>query len=225
MGHGLQLARRRRRRWVWPLLLAALAGFLCLIGGRTALAALGDALVPRYTARLAYLQQQNASLRAQLALCADARAENAAFRSLLDCGRTLPSAAPARVLLRLPGGAVVAGRYAVGRAVLDRQGRFAGRITGADADRSTVAWAGTEACPAAGLADGCAGLLQANGGWHLTGLPLDGTAEAGTAAATPDGFWLGSFAAAPVPDSAGLTQSVPLQDTADLWDCLYFVAG
>ena len=229
MRESLQYARRRPRPWAcWVLggalalpLVLALLPVLAHKAGR----AWGDFCLPHYTARLEFLQQQNAQLRENLALLADAEAENTALRRLIGSARAVGSQRPARVLARLPGALVLAGRGEIGNAVTDSDGRFAGRIVQSGTDRCVMAWAGSGHCPTAGLAAGCGGLLQTQNGWRLVGLPLHCRDGAGTVAATPDGFWLGVFADVPQRESAGLTQQVMLRDTADFWDEIYFICG
>lgn len=229
MHESLQFARRRSRLWVgWVLggaLVLPLVLALLPVLAHRAVTAWGDFCLPHYTARLEFLQQQNAQLRTKLACLADAEAENAALRTLTGAARPAAAQRPARVLARLPGALVLAGHAETGCAVTDSAGRFAGRIIQSSADRCVMAQAGSARCPTAGLAAGCGGLLQVQGGWHLTGLPLHCRDGAGTVAATPDGFWLGVFADAPQPEAAGLTQQVTLRDTADFWDEIYFVCA
>ena len=229
MHESLQFTRRRSRLWVgWVLggvvVLPLVLALLPVLAHR-AVTAWGDFCLPHYTARLEFLQQQNAQLRTKLACLADAEAENAALRTLTGAARPAAAQRPARVLARLPGALVLAGHAETGCAVTDSAGRFAGRIIQSSADRCVMAQAGSARCPTAGLAAGCGGLLQVKGGWHLTGLPLHCRDGAGTVAATPDGFWLGVFADAPQPEAAGLTQQVLLRDTADFWDEIYFICG
>ena len=229
MHESLQFARRRSRLWVgWVLggvlVLPLVLAMLPVLAHR-AVTAWGDFCLPHYTARLEFLQQQNAQLRTKLACLADAEAENIALRTLTGAARPAAAQRPARVLARLPGALVLAGHAETGCAVTDSAGRFAGRIIQSSADRCVMAQAGSARCPTAGLAAGCGGLLQVKGGWRLTGLPLHCRDGAGTVAATPDGFWLGVFADAPQPEAAGLTQQVTLQDTADFWDEIYFVCA
>ena len=229
MHESLQFARRRSRLWVgWVLggvvVLPLVLALLPVLAHR-AVTAWGDFCLPHYTARLEFLQEQNAQLRTKLACLADAEAENAALRTLTGAARTAAAQRPARVLARLPGALVLAGHAETGCAVTDSAGRFAGRIIQSSADRCVMAQAGSAQCPTAGLAAGCGGLLQVKGGWQLTGLPLHCRDGAGTVAATPDGFWLGVFADAPQPEAAGLTQHVTLRDTADFWDEIYFVCA
>lgn len=229
MRESLQFARRRPRLWAWWVVGAALALPLVLAllpaAARRAVHAWGDFCLPHYTARLEFLQQQNAQLRENLALLADVEAENIALRRLIGSARAVGSQRPARVLARLPGALVLAGRGEIGSAVTDSSGRFAGRIVQSGTDRCVMAWAGSGHCPTAGLAADCGGLLQTQNGWRLVGLPLHCRDGAGTVAATPDGFWLGVFADVPQRESAGLTQQVMLRDTADFWDEIYFVCG
>ena len=229
MHESLQFSRRRSRLWVgWVLggvvVLPLVLALLPVLAHR-AVTAWGDFCLPHYTARLEFLQQQNAQLRTKLACLADAEAENAALRTLTGAARPAAAQRPARVLARLPGALVLAGHAETGCAVTDSAGRFAGRIIQSSADRCVMAQAGSARCPTAGLAAGCGGLLQVKGGWRLTGLPLHCRDGAGTVAATPDGFWLGVFADAPQPEAAGLTQQVALRDTADFWDEIYFVCA
>lgn len=229
MHESLQFARRRSRLWVGWVLGGALAlplvfALLPVLAHR-AVTAWGDFCLPHYTARLEFLQQQNAQLRTKLACLADAEAENAALRTLTGAARPAAAQRPARVLARLPGALVLAGHAETGCAVTDSAGRFAGRIIQSSADRCVMAQAGSAQCPTAGLAAGCGGLLQVQGGWRLTGLPLHCRDGAGTVAATPDGFWLGVFADAPQPEAAGLTRQAILRDTADFWDEIYFICG
>lgn len=229
MHESLQFARRRSRLWVGWVLGGVLALPLVLallpVLAHRAVTAWGDFCLPHYTARLEFLQKQNAQLRTKLACLADAEAENAALRTLTGAARPAAAQRPARVLARLPGALVLAGHAETGCAVTDSAGRFAGRIIQSSADRCVMAQAGSARCPTAGLAAGCGGLLQVKGGWQLTGLPLHCRDGAGTVAATPDGFWLGVFADAPQPEAAGLTQQVTLRDTADFWDEIYFVCA
>ena len=229
MHESLQFARRRSRLWVGWVLGGVLALPLVLallpVLAHRAVTAWGDFCLPHYTARLEFLQQQNAQLREHLALLADAEAENAALRTLTGSARAVGSQRPARVLARLPESLVLAGRGEVGSAVTDSCGRFAGRIVQSGTDRCVMAWAGSGHCPTAGLAADCGGLLQTQNGWRLVGLPLHCRDGAGTVAATPDGFWLGVFADVPQPESAGLTRQVMLRDTADFWDEIYFICG
>ena len=99
MHRGLDLA-RPRRRWrrllALPLLLALWLALPRLAAAAPAglarmQGALGDLLLPRYTAELADLRQQNAALHEQLARSADALTENEALRSLV--GADLPMGA------------------------------------------------------------------------------------------------------------------------------------
>lgn len=229
MHESLQFAHRRSRLWVgWVLggvvVLPLVLALLPVLAHR-AVTAWGDFCLPHYTARLEFLQQQNAQLRTKLACLSDVEAENAALRTLTGAARPAAAQRPARVLARLPGALVLAGHAEIGCAVTDSAGRFAGRIIQSSADRCVMAQAGSAQCPTAGLAAGCGGLLQVQGGWRLTGLPLHCRDGAGTVAATPDGFWLGVFADVPQPEAAGLTQQVTLRDTADFWDEIYFVCA
>ena len=99
MHGGLELARPRRRKGL-RMAVAGIAIAALLVFGVPRLWAaapagwawldstLGGWLVPRYTDRLAELQQQNAALHVQLARAEEALAENEAMRSLLGCART-----------------------------------------------------------------------------------------------------------------------------------------
>ena len=65
---------------------------------------------------------------------------------------------------------------------------------------------------------GCVGLMP---GWSHR--PADCGLAAGDVVTTPSGDWLGTLAAAPMPDADGLTASAALADTADLCASVYFV--
>ena len=101
------------------------------------------------------------------------------------------------------------------------QGRFAGRITEAGADRCTLTFAGYLSPAAAGFAGEQAGLLQKS--WRLTGLPLPTTLAAGTVVTTTDGLWLGTLAGIPAPAADGLSAEATLTDTADLGSQVFFI--
>lgn len=232
MHGGLKLARPRHHRR-WPLVVAGLA---LLVGLWPRLAAaipavaegmnrmLGDRLLSGYTERLAALEQQNASLHEQVARAEEALAENEALRSLLDSGRVQGSWQPARVVARYPDGVTLACTAEDGAAVLDVQGRYAGRVVQCSQnDTCRVAWAGTEEDPCAGLSGPFAGLLERQSGWTLTGLPADCGLTAGTVVTTPGGYWLGVLGEAPQADRDGLTARALLQDTADLSSTVFFV--
>ena len=154
----------------------------------------------------------------QLAQFADAAAENAALRALVGSGRSVSGVTPARVVTRGANGFTLAcPDAAVGAAVLDAGGRYAGAVTAVDGGTCTVAFSA-----AAGLCGACAGLVTP-GAWVLRGLPADCNLAAGDIVTSAGGDWLGVLAAAPVPDADGLTAQAPLTDTADLWCTVYFV--
>ena len=177
---GLIFAEQPRRRR-WPLFVLA-AGLVLLIAALPRLAvllpagvqrvdaALAARFVPRYEARLASLQAENTALRKHLAGAQIALAENDALRQWAGIERPAGRWQAARVVFRWHDHAELAGVYPVGAAVCDEQGRFAGRITEAGADRCTLTFAGYLSPAAAGFAGEQAGLLQKN--WRLTGLPL-----------------------------------------------------
>lgn len=218
----LDLSRSRRRRPRWAVLLLAAA----LLAGLPRLAALGPAVLSRvdravgahYTARLDALQKENSALHRLLAQSADALAENAALRALVGSGRAVTGVTPARVVAHSVNGFTLACPDAApGAAVLDAGGRYAGAVTAVDGDTCTVAFSA-----AAGLCGAYSGLVRP-GEWVLRGLPADCTLTAGDIATTAGGDWLGTLAAAPVPDADGLTAQAALTDTADLWGTVYFV--
>lgn len=234
MHGGLELARPKRRklRWWWLVLL----GMAVFLGALPRLAAalpagisradeaLAGFFVPQYTRRLTALQQQNAELHSRLAQAETALAENEALRSLLGCERVQGSWQPARVVRCLPQGVTLACRGAMGAAVLDPQGRWAGRVTAVYEDGTRFATLAGQAEDAeAGLAGNCAGLLDIRDGWVLTSLPADSGLAAGTVVTTPEGLWLGTLAEAPTPAADGLTAAAPLTDTADLGSTVFFV--
>lgn len=233
MHGGLELARPKRRRKWMVLLCAAAAAALVWVGPRIAAAlpagfvhcrdALGDLLIPRYTGRMTELQEQNARLHSRLAQAEDALAENEALRSLLGCDRVEGRWQPARVVARGFNTVTLAGTATMGAAVLDPQGRFAGRITDCGPDTCTAALAGSEEAPCAGLSGAAAGLLEQRSGWVLAGLTADCGLEPGAVVTTPEGHWLGVLEAAPEPEADGLTAWAPLTDTADLNSTLFFV--
>lgn len=232
MHRGLDLA-RPRRRWrrllALPLLLALWLALPRLAAAAPAglarmQGALGDLLLPRYTAELADLRQQNAALHEQLARSADALAENEALRSLVGAGLPTGRWQPARVVARRGGALTLACTAGAGAPLLDPQGRYAGRVVRCYGnDTCLAALAGTEEDPCAGLAGAFAGLLDRSGGWRLTGLPADCGLTAGTAVTTPGGYWLGTLAEAPRADGSGLTAEARLTDTADLGSTIFFV--
>lgn len=171
--------RRQAAAAALALACAALAAGLVLRFGPAAVAwlaalparvetAVGDWLMPRYADRLAELQRQNADLHARLADTARLQAENEALRTLLQspAAGELSGAQPMPVAARTLDGFALAGTAAEGAAVLDPQGRFAGRAAPTrtpsrafcpwQAPTGPPAWqAGSTACcrPAAG--SGC----------------------------------------------------------------------
>ena len=193
---GLIFAEQPRRRR-WPLFVLA-AGLVLLIAALPRLAvllpagvqrvdaALAARFVPRYEARLASLQAENTALHKHLAGAQIALAENDALRQWAGIERPAGRWQAARVVFRWHDRAELAGVYPVGAAVCDEQGRFAGRITEAGADRCTLTFAGYLSPAAAGFAGEQAGLLQKN--WRLTGLPLPTTLAADTVVTTADGL-------------------------------------
>ena len=144
---GLIFAEQPRRRR-WPLFVLA-AGLVLLIAALPRLAvllpagvqrvdaALAARFVPRYEARLASLQAENTALHKQLAGAQIALAENDALRQWAGIERPAGRWQAARMVFRWHDHAELAGVYPVGAAVCDEQGRFAGRITEAGADRCT----------------------------------------------------------------------------------------
>ena len=201
---GLIFAEQPRRRR-WPLFVLAV-GLVLLI-----------AALPR----LASLQAENTALHKQLAGAQAALAENDALRQWAGIERPAGRWQAARVVFRWHDHAELAGVYPVGAAVCDEQGRFAGRITEAGADRCTLTFAGYLSPAAAGFAGEQAGLLQKN--WRLTGLPLPTTLAAGTVVTTADGLWLGTLAGIPAPAADGLSAEAPLTDTAELGSQVFFI--
>ena len=183
--------------------------------------ALAAHFVPHYESRLAHLQAENAALHTRLADAQAALAENDALRQWAGIEHPAGCWQTARVLRRWGDHAVLAGTAPVGAAVCDAQGRFAGRITAAGADRCTLTFAEYLSPAAAGFAGEQAGLLQK--GWRLTGLPLPTTLAAGTVVTTADGLWLGTLAGIPAPAADGLSAEAPLTDTADLGSQVFFI--
>lgn len=235
MHGGLELARPRRRK---KKVLAAgvLLLLIVLVAGAPYLAAalpaglarcrntLGDWVRPHYTDELAALQQQNTELHSQLALAENALAENEALRSLLGCDRAEGSWQPARVTARQTDGATLACTAAVGAAVLDPQGRYAGQVVESHENGTCeFSFAGSHAAACAGLSGDVAGLLERQEGWVLTGLPADCGLTVGSVVTTPGGEWLGALAAPPQADGDGLTARALLTDTADLSSTVFFV--
>lgn len=220
---------RRRRRWPW--LLATAVVLLAAAGPRLAAVsfagvqqldtALAAHFVPRYTARLAALQAENAALHTQLADAQAALAENETLRQWAGIERPAGHWQTARVVCRFRDHTLLAGTAPVDAAVCDAQGRFAGRITACGADSCTLTFAPYLSPAAAGFAGAQAGLLQR--GWRLTALPLPTDLAAGTVVTTVDGLWLGMLAGIPAPAADGLRAEAPLCDTADLAASVFFI--
>lgn len=233
--------RRKRRRWAW-LAAPALAGILVLARSQWATAAaqaqravqwldtaIAEHVAPGYTDRLLALQGRNAALHAMLAQAAPLVEENRALRAWLDSGATPEAGAwrPARLAAREPGG-----RFALactplpqaGAPVLDEAGRLAGVVSGLEGDLAWVDPAGQGAGQVPVLAGAECGVLCRDGdGLALTGLPRHCGLRAGDVVTTTGGSWVGVLARDPAPDAAGLTESAPLDDTAE--DAtVYFVA-
>ena len=183
--------------------------------------ALAAHFVPHYESRLAHLQAENAALHTRLADAQAALAENDALRQWAGIERPAGRWQAARVVFRWHDHAELAGVYPVGAAVCDGQGRFAGRITEAGADRCTLTFAEYLSPAAAGCTGAQAGLLQR--GWRLTGLALPCDLPPGTAAVTADGSWLGTVTGTPAPAADGLSAEVTLCDTADLTASVFFI--
>lgn len=218
----LDFSRSRPRRWrrFLPLALAALLLALPRLAALVpAAVALADrAIGAHYTARLDTLQQENFALHRRLAESADALAENRALRQLVNSGRTVSGAVPARVTTRRADGFTLAcPGAATGQSVLDAGGRYAGSVTAVEGDCCTVTFAAT-----AGLCGAYAGLVTP-GQWVLTGLPADCALAAGDIVTTPGGDWLGTLTGTPATGADGLTARTTLTDTANLWDTVYFV--
>lgn len=200
--------RRRRRRFWLPGVLA-----LWLIAP-LALAGADAALRSRYAAGMAALEAENRALRGQLAANANAAGENAVLRQALGSRPEGWTLTPVRAVAWLPDGFVLAAPLPVDTPVLDRFGRWAGRVTAEGHGLCTV-----ERGTPAGLAGAGVGLLR---GETLTGLPVPVTLTEGTLVTTPEGLWLGTLAEVPVAE--GLTASARLRDTACMTDWLYFAA-
>ena len=231
MDKGLIFAEQPRRRR-WPLFVLAVAIVLLFValprlvvtlpaGVQRLDAALAAHFMPLYESRLAHLQEENAALHKQLAGAQAALAENDALRQWAGIERPAGCWQAARVVFRWHDHAELAGVYPVGASVCDGQGRFAGRITEAGADRCTLTFAGVLSPAAAGFAGEQAGLLQK--GWRLTGLPLPTTLATGTIVTTTDGLWLGTLAGIPAPAADGLSAEATLTDTADLGSQVFFI--
>ena len=227
---GLVFAPKRRRHWGWLVLVLAAAVLFAvrprltavvLDGVQRADAALAAHVVPRYESRLGHLQEENTALHRQLADAQAAQAENDALRQWAGIERPAGRWQIVRVLWRWNDHAVLAGTAPVGAAVCDAQGRFAGRVTAAGADRCTVTFAEYLSPTAAGFAGAQAGLLQR--GWRLTGLALPCDLALGTVAVTADGLWLGTVAGVPAPGKDGLSAEVTLCDTADVGASVFFI--
>ena len=200
---------RRKRRNLW------LPGVLALwLAAPLALAGADAALRSRYAAGMAALEAENRALHNQLAENAHAAEENAVLRQALDSRPDGWTLTPVRAVAWLPDGFVLAAELPADTPVLDRFGRWAGRVTAAAHGLCTV-----ERGTPAGLTGTSVGLLR---GDALTGLPVPVTLEAGALVTTPEGLWLGTLAGTPV--AQGLTASARLRDTACMTDWLYFAA-
>lgn len=238
--YGRQARQRRRvRTALLAAALALLAGLAVLRFGpgaaawlaaapRQAELAVGSLLLPHYSEQLAGLAAQNAALRANLADAARLQEENRALRSLLEspAAGAARGAQPFRVAARTAGRFALAGSAPAGRAVLDWQGRFAGRTAEPEAGASPglLPVSGAEGTPC--LAGDQHGVLKRQGGrWYLDGLPRHCGLAAGCVVTTADGWWVGTLADGPVEDETGLCASAPLADTADLGASVYFVAS
>ena len=140
------------------------------------------AIGAHYTARLDTLQQEKfcpAPASCRISRCF---AENRALRQLVNSGRTVSGAVPARVTTRRADGFTLAcPGAATGQSVLDAGGRYAGSVTAVEGDCCTVTFAAT-----AGLCGAYAGLVTP-GQWVLTGLPADCALAAGDIVTTPAG--------------------------------------
>ena len=188
-------------------------------------AAVGDQLMPHYTEQLAELTAQNAALRAELAETAGLRAENTALRALLEspAAETARGSQPMPVAERTADGFALAGSAPAGAAVLDAEGRFAGRAAPDDARPGLLPVESPAGTPC--LAEGDYGVLERQDGrWVLAGLPRHSGLQPGCLVVTADGWWVGTLAAAPAEDETGLCASAPLTDTADEDGSVYFVA-
>ena len=230
-------ARRRAAACAAALLCAALTGLAVFRFGPAAVAwlaavpgrvesAVGDWLLPHYTRRLTELASQNASLRAELAADASLRAENEALRTLLEspAAETLRGAQPLPVAQRTADRFALAGDAPAGTAILDPQGRFAGRAAPDGAEPGILPVESPEGSPC--LADGQYGVLSREGGsWFLDGLHRHCALEAGCVVTMADGYWVGRLADAPAEDETGLCARARLTDTADRFSAVYFAAG
>ena len=245
MRHGLDLTVQRytgkRQRWhrltvaALALVCALAAGLAVFRFGPAAVAwlaalpqrvenAIGDWVLPHYTSQLAGLAAQNASLRASLADTVPLQEENRALRSLLEspAADSARGAEPLPVARRTAAGFALPGSAEPGAAILDPQGRFAGRADPESADQpGLLPVAGPEGTPC--LADGVHGVLQKSGSrWLLAGLPRHCTLAPGSVVTTADGWWVGTVAQAPAEDETGLCAQALLTDTADQGASIYF---
>ena len=189
--------------------------------------ALAACLAPAWAQERQRLAADNAALRTALAANAELQAQNTALRALLHSPAPRPAALyTARLMAQTGAGLLLFcadGTPPPGAAVLDGQGRFAGRVAEA---RDGVLWVpppAGEAC----FAGGDPALVQAAAdGWQVTGLPVPAESAAGTLVTTPEGYWLGRLAADPAPDPGDgcLTAAAPLTDTAET-GTRFFVAA
>lgn len=232
MRDGLDLSRRtlRRARHRPLRLCAILAGVAAALAAAAVLwgldlpRRLDDCLAVRYETQAAALRQEIFVLRAQLAAHTDDAQENAALRDLIGSSAAKDAVwQPFKVAARWPGGFLPGRELTPGAAVLDRKGRFAGTVAQNGAVDLAGIGAGAVPCtvgPALGV------LTRRGDALVLTGLPRDCAAAAGDTVVTARGeHWVGTAAAPPALDDAGLTAELILQDTAGGTDYLYFAEG
>lgn len=240
---GLDLTQGERRhshRLLRPLLLAAalvaaalllwwpagpLAAFLCDLPRRLD-GAVGNRLLPRYSAQLEARDAELFALRNELAALAMLRQENDALRSLIQSGQAGETVwQTARVTaLDHQGFTLTCSGGAAGQDVLTPDGHFAGVVCQADGNTVQVDAAGLGTGAVACTANGVAGYLTRSGDTLvLAGLPRHSGLTAGTPVTTATGRWVGQLAEAPAEDETGLNARVTLTDTAGQAS-LYFVA-
>ncbi len=224
---------RRGARWLAWGLAAAVLGFGAWLGGPYLAAwarGVPDRVLalaaPAFEAQLSALREENFALRTALAETVPLIEENDALRDFAHSPARPQGGrfAPARLVRAAPGTLVLACGAAVpaGAAVLDRRGRYVGRVTADDGGGGlTVTVGAAAAC----LAGASGGVLQTDGGWAVAGLARAAAPHAGTLVTTADGYWVGLLAADPTPDDTALTARAPLADTADLAGAVYFVAA
>lgn len=240
---GLDLTRGERRssrRLLRPLLLAAalvtaalllwwqagpLAAFLCDLPRRVD-RAVGNRLLPRYSAQLEARDTEIFALRNELATLTMLRQENDALRSLIQSGQAGETVwQTARVTaLGHQSFTLTCSGAAAGQDVLTPDGRFAGVVRQAAEETVQVDAAGFGTGAVACTANGVAGYLTRSGEkLVLAGLPRHSGLAAGTPVTTATGRWVGQLAEAPTEDETGLNACAPLTDTAGQAS-LYFVA-